>query len=123
MNTSLKSILPRVYDDARAFLQAHRPDLAPQLDALVVTLRCPCGSGACVAFTCESTDPAVSPITGRQPLYYDVPSGAFSIGISGDIVTGFEMSADYDDGYVHQRLCAAGFSGEQADPTDFTEQS
>lgn len=110
----LKTVLPRLYDEVKPEL-AEYFDFASQLDNLYITGRCDCGAAYCVQFYVETTNPDLYSISGRRPLYADITNTKAGImfGHSDDILTGFEITGDYDDGYINIQLSAAGFPSSQ----------
>jgi hypothetical protein len=108
----LHKVLPRFYADVLESLKATRPELIAQLDYLYVTGRCPCGDGGCVQFYCESAQPGVAPVGVRRPAYFDLPGLTVGVMIGvgrGDILTGFEVLSDYQDGAIQAGLESHGF--------------
>lgn len=107
----LKEALPRLYEEARLFLEQEAPELAAQMDSLVITDRCNCGQDHCVTFHCDSTDPSRSPLSGRRPLGFDLDTsgGYVMYKESNGILTGLEVISDYPDGYIHRQLEEHGF--------------
>jgi hypothetical protein len=107
----LKEALPRLYEEAKSFLEQEEPVLAQQLDDLVITNRCTCGESHCVTFHCDSTDPTRSPLSGRRPIAFDLETsgGYVMYWVSDGLLTSLEAIADYPDDYIHHQLERHGF--------------
>lgn len=108
----LRDVAPRFYKDVEDFLREHYPAILPQLQHLYVTDRCTCGADHCAQFFCDSNSPEFAPLSGRRPLYHDIEGceASVSFGLSNDsVLTGFEITYDYPDSYLHQMLVAHGF--------------
>ena len=102
---TLEGAFPRLYDDAKAYLSVHCPELIEQLDVLVVTELCACDRPGCCEFDVRSLDENVEAIRSLgRPVYYELSGGCGSIGISNGVVVSFSIEYDYDDEYLSRRI-------------------
>lgn len=96
----LKQALPRLHKDIIAYFKIHNSQYIEQINQLRISDWCDCGSEHCFNMYFEG-------VSGLRPLYYDMHNLpiAISYGLSsGGIITGFEISSDYADGYIRNFL-------------------
>lgn len=124
----LRDVLPRLYQETEAWLQAEMPELLSQLPHLYITDRCTCGQ--CSDFHMDSDLQELSMANGSvllfRPLYFDMyPQCHFMLGLSGKLgltegehdksyISDYELiGRDYPDNYIHKQLEAHGFKREK----------
>lgn len=99
MTILLREALPRLYKDIVSYFEKNESIYIEQIKNLKIYDWCDCGSEHCFSLYFEGK-------TGLRPLYYDMNDFPISIsyGLSGEILTGFEILSDYPDGYIRAFL-------------------